>query len=557
MTNSAKRKAKKAAIKLSPGGSYTDASIPGFKITCLTKQQKKALPTDKAFLLELSKPAAKDLRLKLGLSRWIEETQTEVPVDAENARGAKKKYIYPAIINGVPTEINIPVFPRWLLGTFEECLDQAKALSDKNIPGTVNTGPVSAKVYDDFHTVATFVQKEKIDIKQAAVNEFKRRKRVNMPLRELITKKGRSLGLNKDGEFFRLDHEKKWEQYPPGAQLNRAKVYFELYEAFPNAMADDITDTAAEIFLYGVSAIREARDVYRHRGVNDPSLLTIAITLSAIFTFGKERNHCSTNPFLDLCAEISKRLKAAKAKRGPREPLTIEQVAHLIKTCWEIDRPMLVPLSLQMWAGLRRVELFRTTWECINLQTGYIEVLWNMVKVTTPTRFFWVFLALKTIFDAFPLQDPSTKLVTISKAEYQRRFRIILDAAGLGHLGKDGLRKNFTICHQHIGTDHTTRQFVVGNYQGSRTTDLSYNGKATHAWAVSFATITLTEMLGFNPGPQSIPPLVSITGTGYTTNCKTYQRHLAGKRRLYRQHKLEKQAHANTTGKSPSKATTK
>jgi hypothetical protein len=200
-----------------------------------------------------------------------------------------------------------------------------------------------------------------------------------------------------------------------------------------------------------------------------------------------------------------------------------------------------------VWAGFRRIELFRGTWFCVNTEEGYVQLFESTVKKGTCTRTFKVCPALLSFFAVFPLHDPKEKLVGVSQAEYELRLRRIMEAAGIPRLGKDGLRKFFTVYYQWNGATHAERQYVCGHKPGSPITQEHYNGDADRGWADRFGVLTLDKILGPDVRVERIPNLVSIKGSGYTACLKSY---IAGKKRQ-REKKAEKRRLAAKDAKKP------
>jgi integrase len=110
----------------------------------------------------------------------------------------------------------------------------------------------------------------------------------------------------------------------------------------------------------------------RSEGLSERSLQYIHALIRVILNQAVRQNLILRNP----TATVS---RVPKPKKRYVEPLTVEQVHKLFKAI-EFDR-LKALWMVAIGTGLRLGEILALTWQCINLDEGYLEVKQNLVEV--------------------------------------------------------------------------------------------------------------------------------------------------------------------------------
>jgi site-specific recombinase XerD len=89
--------------------------------------------------------------------------------------------------------------------------------------------------------------------------------------------------------------------------------------------------------------------------------------LSNLFSYAIKQNHCASNPI--------DRLERPRGEEKTIGILTVEQAGRLLDVARDESRRGMLPfVVLGLFCGLRREELLRLDWKCVNLQEHFVEV---------------------------------------------------------------------------------------------------------------------------------------------------------------------------------------
>jgi len=129
--------------------------------------------------------------------------------------------------------------------------------------------------------------------------------------------------------------------------------------SFDEEMIAGISASRIDEWLRGLGVAPVTRNAYRRR-------------LGTLFSFAKRRGYVSENPIADV--------ERAKERETETEILSVSEVARLLE-CASSD--MLPFWAIGAFAGLRRAEIERLTWNEIDFDADVIEVKASKAKTAT------------------------------------------------------------------------------------------------------------------------------------------------------------------------------
>ena len=170
------------------------------------------------------------------------------------------------------------------------------------------------------------------------------------------------------------------------------------------------------------------------------------------------------------------------------QPPTIPEINNLFQSGWQLDKPMVFPMGLHLWAGFRPSEILRAKRGC--LKATSVEVPNGGARSGPASRVIQS-PALQVILNLAPPGAPDDKLIPMPPCEYQARFARITKDAGLAAFGMRRLRTAFIVAL--IWSEKQPEHLL----------------SAQEAWIGQFRELDLTRILGFKPA--SLPPLASLS----------------------------------------------
>jgi integrase len=128
---------------------------------------------------------------------------------------------------------------------------------------------------------------------------------------------------------------------------------------FGEQMIAAISASRIEEWLRGLRVAAATRNTFRRR-------------VAALFSFARRRGYVTENPVADV--------ERAKERETEIEILSVSQMARLLESA---SSDMLPFWSIGAFAGLRRAEIERLTWNEVDFESGVIEVKASKSKTAT------------------------------------------------------------------------------------------------------------------------------------------------------------------------------
>ena len=167
--------------------------------------------------------------------------------------------------------------------------------------------------------------------------------------------------------------------------------------------------------------------------------------------------------------------------------LEIDQLKALLKVGYEIDAPMLLPITRSLFFGYRRSENFGRD------KSGGMPADRSIGMTGLHS-------VQQTWLSLFPEHQLTSDILPFSRLTYELRIVAIRERAGLACWGNNGLRRHY-LAYTMWGGVPSNGQSLLGHFTGDLAVSQHYNDRPTAVWAREYERLTPLNVLGYEPTP--------------------------------------------------------